>query len=275
MGLLSIDREKCTRDGLCALACPARIIHLPEEGPPEMVPGGEAICIVCGHCVAVCPHGALSHAGVPMEDSPPVQTELVISREQAVRFLRSRRSIRVYKDRPVERETLQRLIEIARYAPSGGNNQKVEWLACNDQGKVRRFAGMTADWIRDVLAYDPEGAPFPAEFLRYFLALWDAGHDAILRGAPALVVAMSPQEVGNGMVDPTIALAYFELAAPTFGLGACWAGLLARGLDHWPPLREAMGLPDGYPFHYPMMVGYPGVKYHRLPERRQPIIKWL
>jgi len=104
---------------------------------------------------------------------------------------------------------------------------------------------------------------------------WEAGFDAILRDAPALVMAMAPEDVGNQMVDPTIALTYLELAAPTMGLGTCWAGLLVRELRNWPPLREAVGLSDRYPFYYPMMVGYPKFKYYRLPERKPPRMTWL
>ena len=92
MGLLIIDENKCKKDGICARECPMVIIKLKDgNGFPEMVPGGEGICNNCGHCVAVCPNGALSHAGVPIEKSPLIDEELEISEEQAVQFLRSRR----------------------------------------------------------------------------------------------------------------------------------------------------------------------------------------
>lgn len=74
MGLLTIDENKCKKDGICVRECPATIIHLPaDDGYPDIVPGGEAMCLVCGHCVAVCPHGALSHSGVPIDDSPRIK----------------------------------------------------------------------------------------------------------------------------------------------------------------------------------------------------------
>ena len=118
MGLLIVDQDKCQKDGLCAKECPMAIILLQDkESYPELVPGGELLCNLCGHCVAVCPHGALSHTQVPLADCPPLKKDLVINEEQAVQFLRSRRSIRFFKDRPVEKETIQKLIKIARYAP--------------------------------------------------------------------------------------------------------------------------------------------------------------
>jgi nitroreductase len=106
------------------------------------------------------------------------------------------------------------------------------------------------------------------------IAAWDAGYDAILRNAPALVVAYSPKEASNGMVDLTLALSYLDLVAPTMGLGTCWAGLLQSALLASPDLKLKLGLPAEYPYHYPMMLGYPRFRYYRLPERKPPKITW-
>lgn len=273
MGLLTIDQDKCTKDGICVRECPRVIIQLQEgDGYPEIIPGGEENCMLCGHCVVVCPHGALSHAKIPLEDCPPIEEELTITFEQAAQYLRSRRSIRLYQDKPVEKEKIQRLIEIARYAPTGSNTQLVEWLVFTDRAKIKELAGLAVEWMRKVLAKDPQAAAIP--YLPRVVAAWDAGYDAVLRNAPALVAAIAPEETRNVMVDLTISLAYYELAAPTLGLGTCWAGMLQFPLLSYGPLKEAMGIPEGYPYHYPMMLGYPKFKYHRLPERKPPKITW-
>ena len=61
MTLFTIDPEKCKRDGICVNECPARIIvQADKDSVPSLVEGGEALCINCGHCVAVCPHEAFS-----------------------------------------------------------------------------------------------------------------------------------------------------------------------------------------------------------------------
>jgi len=273
MGFLTIDHEKCNKDGICVSECPRVIIQLQEgDGYPEIIPGGEENCMLCGHCVAVCPHGALSHAQIPLADCPPIEKELTVTFEQAAQFLRSRRSIRFYQDKPVEQEKIQRLIEVARYAPTGSNTQLVEWLVFTDRAKIKEFAGLAVEWMREVLTKDPHAAGAP--YIPRVVAAWDAGYDAVLRNAPALVMAIAPEETRNGMVDLTISLSYFELAAPSLGLGTCWAGLLQNPLLSYRPLQEAMGLPEGYPYHYPMMLGYPKFKYHRLPERKPPKITW-
>ena len=101
-----------------------------------------------------------------------------------------------------------------------------------------------------------------------------AGYDGILRTARTLIIPSAPKENANGLVDLSIALAYLELAALTLGAGTCWAGLLRAAMLATPDLVESMGLPVGHTWFYPMMIGYPKFKYHRLPMRKAPVIHW-
>jgi ferredoxin len=105
----------------------------------------------CGHCVAVCPFGALNHKRIPLEQSPPMLEALKLGEEQAAQFLRSRRSVRHFLDKPVEKIKIQRLIEVARYAPTGGNSQMVEWLVLDDKSRIREIAGLTVDWLLEIV----------------------------------------------------------------------------------------------------------------------------
>jgi nitroreductase/NAD-dependent dihydropyrimidine dehydrogenase PreA subunit len=274
MTILTIDKDKCKKDGICAQECPVAIIRLDrDDGHPKMVPGGEPMCLACGHCVAVCPHGAISHKLVPIEACPSIIEDLKVSPEQTVQLLRSRRSVRVYEDRPVEKEEIRRLIEIARYGPTASNVQPLEWLVITKRSEIKTISGLTVNWMRQSLGEQGNsGGAYP--YASLIVAAWDAGFDAILRNAPVLVIASAPKEANNGLVDLTIALSYLELAAVSIGLGTCWAGLLQAALRNWPPLREVVGLPEGHIHHYPMMLGYPKFKYFRLPERKEPKITW-
>jgi nitroreductase/NAD-dependent dihydropyrimidine dehydrogenase PreA subunit len=272
MNLLIVDNEKCKKDGICAADCPMAIIQVDKDNGPGIVPGGDAICIRCGHCVAVCPHGALSHQEVLLEDCEPLQKNLSISSDQTVQLLRSRRSTRVFKDKPIEKATLKRLIEIGRYAPTGSNSQLVEWTVFTDAAKIHEIAALVIDWMKGVLEKDQQ--PSYAPYMPTVAGAWDMGYDAVLRHAPGLIVAYAPKEAGNGMVDVTLALSYLELAAPSYGMGTCWAGMLQGAMRSQPSIKAALGLSDDYPFHYPMMIGYPKARYFRLPERKAPKIVW-
>lgn len=271
MGLLNINEDLCQKDGFCVLDCAASIIQLPDNnGLPEIVPNGEGACLECGHCVAVCPHGALSHERIPIEQSPAIKEALCINEEQAIQFLRSRRSIRHFAEKPVEQDKIRRLIEAARYAPTGGNTQTVEWRVLENKSHLKEIAGLTIDWLRQVVKDPQVIAARP--YLSKAVAAWDEGNDSVLRGAPDLIIAMAPSEAANGLVDLTLALCYLDLLAPAMGLGTCWAGLLQGALLASPSLKANVGIPETYPHHYPIMLGYTELDYYRLPERKYPKI---
>ena len=273
MSLFTIDEKKCKRDGICVAECPIRIIAMKDTSSvPEPTPDAAARCIRCGHCVAVCPHGAFTHSMLKTGDFPSIDKALSLSAEQAEQFLRSRRSIRTYEDRPVEQEKLQKLIDVARYAPTGGNSQLVSWLVVNSREEVKKVTAMVVDHMRELVQAK---APIALNYrLDRVVAGWKMGIDGVTRGAPALVFAHAPKVYGLGAVDCTSALAYLDLAAPTLGLGTCWAGFVLLALPQWQPLREALALPAESAVHGVMMIGYPKYQYQRLVPRNAPKIEW-
>lgn len=273
MAFITIDETKCKQDGICAAECPRRlIIQEDDKSFPRIPPANEASCMACGHCVAVCPHGALSVAGVDIEDCPEINKDLVLSWDQADQFLRSRRSIRCFKDKAMDRETLEQLIHTARYAPTASNAQNLHWTVIEGREKLKPLSRATIDWMERIIEAQPDSPA--ADYFRPVVVGWTAGYDGILRTARTLIVPSAPKENANGLVDLSIALAYLELAALPLGVGTCWAGLLRAAMLATPELIETMGLPEGHTWFYPMMIGYPKFRYYRLPERKLPVIHW-
>lgn len=273
MALFSIDQEKCKRDGICAAACPAGLIEMKDkESFPEPIAGAEEFCVNCGHCVAVCPQGALSLETMKAEDCPPVRKDLLPGPEGIEHFLRYRRSIRRYGDKPMGRDLLARLIDIARFAPSGHNLQPVHWLVFENKEELNRLAGIVVSWMRMMIENQPEIAG-PFHFDRVVKA-WERGEDRILRGAPALIVAHGDAVVSTAQTSCIIALTYLELAAASLGLGTCWAGYFNAAATFYPPMMEALDLPERHQSFGAMMVGNPKYAYHRLPLRNDPRIQW-
>ena len=273
MSLFVVDPEKCKRDGVCVAECPAGIIELKDkDAVPTPIEDADELCINCGHCVAVCPHGALSHTSMTPDQCAPVKKEWLLDTNKVEHFLRSRRSIRTYKGKPVDRELLIRLIDIARFAPSGHNLQPVRWRVIYDSNEVRRLAGLVIDWMRHMLKQQPALAQ--GMHMDRVVASWESGMERICRRAPHVIVAHAPKDERTAPAACTIALAYLELAVPSFGLGACWAGYFNAAANMWPPMEQALGLPEGHISFGAMMVGYPKYKYHRIPLRNEAQITW-
>jgi len=273
MTLFSVDSQTCRRDGSCAAVCPMKIIHFAEDGsPPWPGPDAEELCIACGHCVAVCPHGALSHRKVPPDVCPPMGKDWPLSRNAVSALLRGRRSIRVFRERPVEPGLVEELIALAAHAPSAHNMQPVRWLVVSGQERIQPIAGLVVAWMRSLIA---AASPLAETFhMARTVLQWESGKDPIARQAPCLVVAHAAKDARLAATACTIALTYLELAAPSHGLGACWAGYINTAANLSPPLLQALDLPEEHLSYGVMMLGYPKYTYHRIPKRKAPSIIW-
>ncbi len=260
MNRVSVDKSQCIKDGACIAVCPSGALVLGEDGFPEEIPGSR--CILCGHCVAICDCHALTHAALPEESFLPAPDELP-NPVLMDGFLMSRRSVREFHDRPVPRETMEALLNVARYAPTASNSQRLRWLVISDRAKLHALARET------VIGSGPSGVS-PS-----LLKQWEEGYDFVLRGAPTLVVACAPLDYGWGKEDCAIALTFLELAAEARGLGACWAGYLTRIAAIHEPIRRELSVPEGYVVCGGMMLGEGKYSYTRIPPRKPVNVQWL
>lgn len=274
MSLFSIDLNRCQRDGICAMQCPARAIQYNGSGTvPFPADDAEKSCLKCGHCVAVCPQGAFYLDSVGPQESIPIERELLPTAKQVEHFLLSRRSIRNFKAQPVEKERIDSILRVANYAPSGHNTRPVHWLVIYDPEEVRYLSSMVIDWMRDTLEENPDLARQLS--MEHVIATWDAGYDRISRSAPHIVIAHGNRAVSAARPACTIALSYLELAAYSHGLGACWAGFFGSASSSYPPLQQQLSLPDGHQCFGAMLLGYPQYQYRRIPPRESPKVTWL
>ncbi len=273
MSLIDINKDLCNRDGICSAVCPLMVLRISDGSCPEPIPEAEETCIRCGHCAAACPTGALKHRDIDSYKLETVEESLKLSVEQCKQFFKTRRSIRTFKDKPVSRDKLERIIDVARYAPSARNAQEVEWLVICDRDEIKRYSGMVIDFCKVILT---EGVPGidPNPHLHEVIEHWNNGIDLVLRDAPALVITHMDRENHLAQNDCIIALSHFELAATGLGLGCCWAGFLMTAAGNYPPLMEALSLPDGHQCFGAMMTGYPKFRYYRLPVKKEPKITW-
>lgn len=273
MSLFSIDQKKCKRDGICAAECPAQIIiQADKKSFPSLLEHGEEFCINCGHCVAVCPHGAITLAAMPLASCPPIEQDLLPNAAAVKQFLRARRSIRQYKKTPVSHKLLAEVIDTARYAHTGSNKQQVYWMVFQKPEEVHKLAAMVIDFMKMMLPVTTDEAVVK-RFQRIVNA-WDSGRDRIMRGAPHLIVAHSPSDLSFPAADCAIALTYLELYAYAKGLGTCWAGYFTAAAGLHEPLIKALALPAGHQCFGAVMLGYPQYRYHRIPGRNEPLMTW-
>lgn len=270
---IQVDKKTCKGDGRCVEICPIKILRMNEkEHVPEFITGGEELCINCGHCFAFCPPGSIKLSSMSVEDAIQLDQARLPSPEQVELLLKGRRSIRSYKDEPVKKGSIEKLLDIARYAPSGINRQPVNWAVVTGKEKVSELAGLTVGWMEELIK---ARSPL-AESLHFdrLVEAWKNGEDRICRSAPCVVIAYGLKDDPMAAQSCTISATYLELAAFGHGMGACWAGYISMAINMSENVRKYVGLSSRAAAGAAMMVGYSKYRYSRIPLRNPAKIIW-
>jgi nitroreductase/Pyruvate/2-oxoacid:ferredoxin oxidoreductase delta subunit len=261
MSLLIVNKETCTRCNACIDVCPVSIIAMGEEVPQVTFDA----CIACGHCVAVCPTSAIDNTKAPLTKQKTLPSMPVINSETAELFLRSRRSVRSYKDQPVQREELTKLLDIARFAPTGGNSQGISYLVIDKKESLKDITEIAICYMEEEVAKNTPWAVFYSPVVKRYRTTKE---DVILRDAPALIVAKGSTQNLMAKDSTRFTLEYVELYAPSMGLATCWAGFISLCVDSgYKPMLDYIKLPEGQSITGALMVGYSKHIYKRAVDR--------
>jgi len=272
MPVILVNESLCDRCNTCARGCILGILEPAAAGAvPHTRPEMDAYCLKCGHCEALCPKQALVLDFLRDQKLAAAPADATLDPDALLLHMKFRRSVREFKPEPVPRETLERLLDAARYAASGGNQQPVRWLALADAAQVRKVAALTVDWMRTLPGTDHPLAPY----VEGIVATWDAGADQICHGAPHLLFATIPRTGAlDDVTEGVIAMTHVDLAAPALGLGTCWAGFVKMACDGHAPLREALGLPGDRMVACAMLYGVPRHRSTCVPRRNPLELNW-
>lgn len=255
---LIIDTEKCIHCGLCIKDCSVKVLEFDENKVPCVAQGGENRCFKCQHCLAICPTGALS-----ILDKNPENSDLISEHnsDELLNLIKSRRSIRHYKQENLNKETLEKLKSMLDWVPTGCNNHRLHFSFIDDIEVMNGFRNYVNGKIKKVVSKTPVNGPLK-KFEKYKEAFLK-GEDVIFRGAPHMIVVATPIDAPCAEIDPVIALSYFELYAQSLGVGTCWCGFAEFCLLIMPELCEKLEIPEKYKASYVMLFGTPDIKYSR------------
>ena len=252
------DRDKCVHCGMCIKECLSGCLEFNSENIPQLT--DKSRCISCQHCFAVCPTGAVIFDGKKAENAEGVNYDNILS------LIKSRRSIRQYKQESLSEEKLTKLKEMLSYIPTGCNSHALQFSIVETKDAMDKIRSITTEKLLKSLSYKAL-APIFNKFSKHKDALKN-GDDVIYRGAPHIIVVSSPITAPCASVDPIIALSYIELYAQHLGIGTCWCGYAQMCIKLFPEISEMLKIPEGYTPVYAMLLGEPDVKYQRtiLPE---------
>lgn len=174
--------------------------------------------------------------------------------------IESQRQITRYRPDPVPREALERIIDAATKAPSGGNHQPWEFIVLTDRALITRVGQIYRDaWLGAVGA-----TPAPDESPVYRSARYLAHH---MPDVPAMILVCADHRRGAAPVTPGeplvrgrhaqsiwLAVQNLFLAARALGLGT---RLTTAHLRREAEIKALLGIPDHVETMALIPVGYP------------------
>jgi len=172
-----------------------------------------------------------------------------------------RRSVREYSAQPVDKETIDRLIEAAVAAPSAVNEQPCTFTVVRDQVLLDRISQAA----KAHMLAKPQSAHFRTH-------LSDPKFQ-IFYHAPVLLLISAAKQGPWIVEDCALAAENLMLAAYADGLGSCWIGF-AQSYLATPEGKQVLGLPEAWVPVAPIIVGHPKAVPPPVP-RNKPEVKWV
>lgn len=268
---IKINEILCNKCNTCAKVCTFGIITpADKENYPSIALEKQAYCFKCGHCEAFCKVKALRLDCNQMMPQISYKEDSINSDNLSI-YMKNRRSIRLYQPKAVEKEVINKLMDTVRYGATGGNSQDVQYLMFYKKEDVKAISRMTIDFMKSII-----GTKHPmANYVSGVVQAWDNGLDLISHEAPHLLLAHIPHsEYFYDHTDAIIALTHFDLIAPAYGVGTCWAGFVKMAYSSSQEMQDFIALPKNRDFAYPMLFGYPIFKPVNVPERNPVSIEW-
>jgi len=173
---------------------------------------------------------ALNHTGAPV--SP------LVSRLSVLEVIKKRGSIRRYKDKPIPKDELLKILEAARLAQSAANRQPWQFIVVTDPSKKQMLAEAAENFVSD---------------------------------AAAVIVCLADPEISarvgsfdGFLIDLAIAIENMALTAWDLGIGSCWIGAFDED-----GVKELFDVPGNLRVMSLLTLGYPDEKAG--PKCRKPM----
>jgi len=306
MGVMAVDKEKCTKCGLCLENCPFRVWETDEEGFPRQKEDYE--CFSCYNCMVPCATDAISIVDVYHVDDGfyataphPLPAKMPLQPRDAEgnpdewnaieRAVFHRRSVRNFKDQPVPETLIRRVLEAGRFAPSAGNCQPWKFIVVTNKALIDEMNEAIWNVLNTMyMAYRHD------ELVKNLVPMYEAnptpgtydprvilgGVGAIVRryaptflNAPVVILIAGDERAITGPeVNVGICGQNMNLVANSLGIRACWLGF-SQVINMVPPLKEKLGVREPWRIVEAMVLGYPKFKQDGVVAREFRPITWF
>ncbi len=265
--MVEIALEKCIGCGRCVEDCLPHNLYL-KEGKAHVLGN----CMQCGHCFAVCPVHAVTISDYPTDGVIEfTHGKPVIQPDDFLNFLKSRRSIRNYQKRNIEKEVWEKILEAGRFTPTAENAQDMIYTIVQD--KLEEVKKLVWEGMEQLVMH-MENVPAIDKQLVQLVKKINLAHkknpetDLLFFQAPALLIVSSPFPLNGGLASSNI-----ELMANAEGLGVLYSGFIQGAVSANSAVCDMLGLQKDW-IRSCMLIGYPSVQYQRTVPRKKTNIQW-
>ncbi|WP_409068424.1 nitroreductase family protein [Clostridium sp. FAM 1755] len=253
--IIQVDKSLCIGCGLCIGDCPVNNIIIKEK--KAVIKNQE--CIKCGHCEAICPKAAVTLTGFS-EKTMEIAEKTILNPIDLLIALKTRRTIRQFKNREVSLEIIQQIIEVGRVTPSAKNTQNISYIVLGkDKGKYEEVA---VKFFRKIQG---------------FAKLWMKGAKEVtiddnffFKKAPIAIMVVTKDKVSGSLAASNMAL-----MAESYGLGVLYSGFFTVVANYSKKLRRILNLKHGEHVVTTLVIGYPNVKYRRTAKKEEAVVRYL
>ncbi|MGG5461370.1 nitroreductase family protein [Clostridium sp. B9] len=268
-----VNQEKCIACSQCIKDCPVNDIKFINEKANIK----NRNCIKCGHCIAICPTKAISTDDYNMDEVKEYNKDTFsLNAENLLNFIKFRRSVRKFKDKKIEKEKLEKIIEAGRFTQTAVNSQDVSYVVITE--KLDKLKELAYESLRAKGEYILNNETENNQLKRYAL-IWtkmykayksdSMNNDRLFYNAPAVVLVFSHHDL-----DGELASSNMELMTNALGLGTFFSGFLQIAAEGNEEMMNLFGV-KGKKIASCMVIGYPAVSYKRTTPRKEAEINWI
>jgi len=181
--------------------------------------------------------------------------------------IQTRRSIRDYLETPLSEQTIRKIIDAGRYAPTGLNLQPWRFVVVQNKEMLKKLS----DYTKPILVKNLEGRN-DAGALNFLKRVQDKNFN-LFYNAPVLILVIGTKNNALTDYDCSMCAGNMMLAAHSLGIGSCWIGgaaVIQQSVEFLAELK----IPPNYKIVAPLIFGYPKTM-PQTPEKRDPVIFWM
>jgi nitroreductase len=236
-------------------------------------------CIACGHCMAICPTGAIEISGREMAPDDRFDLSEMKNKsnyDQLKNLMVNRRSIRDFKDQEIGEDLIEKIIEAAVSSPMGLPPSDVQLVVIKGKDKVREFSFDVIDyfgkvgwifspwmmWMWRLMGKETYQVmkSFGNPLVKFMVETRKKNENYLMYDAPLAMYFSS--SLYADPADPYIPATYAMLAAESLGLGSCMIGSVHPIIQYGAKaLKKKWNLPAKSPSGIIVIFGYPKYRF--------------